>query len=126
MVRHLLPALLGFLVLAPLLAFAGNGDVEINEDKIYYGDPGNFQKPAVLKLKTVFNRIPEYREAQKRGKEDPEYYILLEKANQKFRSAMESVAGEEGYDLIGETGAIKIKGKKVPVITKKVIDALSD
>ena len=126
MFRILLPALLGFLVLAPVLSFADGKDVEINEAKIYYGDPDNFQKASVLKMKTVFNKIPEYREALKRGKDDPQYYILLEKANQKFFAAMESVAGTEGYDLIGEIGAIKIKGKKVPVITKKVIEALPE
>jgi len=124
--RILLPVLLGLLVLAPVLSFADGKDVDINETKIYYGDPDNFQKASVLKLKTVFNKIPEYREATKRGKDDPQYYILLEKANQKFFAAMERVAGDEGYDLIGEIGAIKIKGKKIPVITTKVIKALPE
>jgi hypothetical protein len=126
MAKVLPAALLGLVILAPVISLAAGKDVEIDEKKIYYGDPDNFKKAAVLKLAQVFKHIPEYQEAKKRGKDDPQYYILLEKANQKFFAAMESVAGAEGYDLIGEVGAIKIKGKKVPNITKSVIEALPE
>ncbi|MHC4600793.1 MAG: hypothetical protein ACYS47_17515 [Planctomycetota bacterium] len=124
MPRILTAAVLGLIVLTPLLVVASPGDVKINEKKIYYGDPDDFEKPGVIRIVKVFKAIPEYQEAKKKGKDDPEYYILLEKANEKFFTALERVADDKGYDLIGEVGAIKIKGKKVPEITSAVIDAL--
>ena len=125
MPRILTAAVLGLIVLSPLLVTASpSDDVKINEKKIYYGDPEDFKKPGVIHIKKVFDAIPEAREAKKKGKDDPEYYILLEKANEKFLAALERVADDKGYDLIGEVGAIKIKGKKVPNITSIVIEAL--
>ncbi len=124
MPRILIAGLLGASFLLPTLA--AEGDVEIDENKIYYGDADDFEKAGVIKIVKVFKAIPEYVQAQKKGKDDPQYYILLEKANQKFSSALEKVAGEKGYDLIGEAGSIKIKGKKVPDITSLVIKALKD
>ena len=56
----------------------------------------------------------------------PEYWILLEKANTIFYDGVAAVAGREGYDLVGEIGAIRIKGKKIPDITKKVIEEVKD
>lgn len=124
MPRILMLAVLVGLFALPTDAFAADQKTKIDESKIYYGDPGCFTKPAVLKIAEVFNAIPEYQEAKKKGKDDPQYYILLEKANQKFTQAMEKVAEEKGYDLIGEVGSIQIEGKNVPDITKEVIKAL--
>lgn len=125
--RRLWPAaILGLLILAPVLALAGTKDAEINEGKIYYGDSSSFTKAGVIRISTVFGKIPEYREAQRKGKDDPEYFILVEKANQKFQLALQSAAGAHGYDLIGEVGAIKIKGETVPNITDLVVEALPE
>ncbi|MHC5038545.1 MAG: hypothetical protein ACYTHM_14635 [Planctomycetota bacterium] len=117
--------LAGFLLALPLTSFAEESkDTEIDEKKIYFGDPEAFKKPGVIQILKVFEAIPEYQDAKKKGKDDPEYYILMEKANQHFSKALEKVAADEKYDLIGEVGSIKIKGKKVPEITDLVIKAL--
>lgn len=118
--------LLSLLVLSPVLVAQEAEEPDIDEDKIYYGDPDNFKKPGECKIAAVFGRIPEYQEAKKKGKDDPQYYILLEKANEKFFTALATVSQEEKYDLIGEKGSIRIKGRKIPDITSLVIKALPE
>lgn len=123
----LIALFLGCWIAVPaVVVFAADAETEIDHQKVYYGDPDNFTKAGVISISKVFNEIPEYREAKKKGKDDPQYYILLEKANQKFFSALERVSDDEGYDLIGEIGAIKIANKKVPEITRAVIKALPE
>jgi Skp family chaperone for outer membrane proteins len=105
-----------------------NKDYEIDKKKIYYGNPDSFKTPAVIKLNDVFAKIPEYQDAKKKSEDDPEYYILLEKANEKFQKAVKKAAQDGGYDLVGEAGTIKskTKDKDVPDITDKVIEAIPD
>jgi len=111
--------------LSPLLAEGdASKDREVDESKVYFGDSKNFENPAVLQIAKVFDAIPEYRDAKTKGKDDPQYYILLEKANQKFFTALEKIAKESKYDLVGETGSIKMKDKDIPDVTASVIKAL--
>lgn len=118
-------ALLGALLLPALLAEDDPGkDKEVDVSKVYFGDPKSFENPAVLRISKVFDAIPEYRDAKNKGKDDPDYFILLEKANQKFFAALDKVVSECKYDLVGEVGAIKVKGKEIPEITAAVIKAL--
>ena len=117
-------AVIAILLLAGMPAVAG--DKEVDKTKVYYGDPDNFSTPAVITLLTVFENIPEYVDAKKKSEDDPEYYILLKKANEKFQKAVKKVATDEGYDLVGEVGTVKVKGKEVPDVTDKVVKALSE
>ena len=100
--------------------------IEVDEGGIYYGDPGNFKKPAVVDVDKVYSKIPEYREIVERNMDDsnPRYLFLLRAASEKFRKALEKVARDKGYDLIGGIGSIKIRGKTVPNITSQVIAKL--
>ena len=74
---------------------------------------------------TVFEKIPEYQEIRKRGlkRDDPEYWVLLNKANEKFYKAVKKVAEENKYDVVVEKGAFKFESTP-PDVTQKVIDAL--
>jgi len=118
-------AFLFVISLSPLLAEGdASKDREVDESKVYFGDSKNFENPAVLQIAKVFDAIPEYRDAKTKGKDDPQYYILLEKANQKFFTALEKIAKESKYDLVGETGSIKMKDKDIPDVTASVIKAL--
>jgi len=117
-------AILVAAILAPSIASASDCKYEVDEGKVYYGDADSFEKPAVIVISRVFDAIPEYVDARKKGKDDPQYYILIEKANQKFFSALEKVAATEKYDLIAEYGSVKAKEGRVPDVTESVIKAL--
>ena len=77
----------------------------------------------------IYAKIPEYRViADKRlTRDDPEYWPLMRRASAVFVRSLKRVCGKDGYDLIGETGAIKPKAptaEKVPSITRDVIRAV--
>ncbi len=95
----------------------------LNPTKIYYGKPKISQKPAVVKLKKVYKHIPAYQRILAEGlqKSDALYHLLIAEASRSFRKALKKVATEKGYDLIGESGAILVKGKSLVDITKLVI-----
>jgi hypothetical protein len=122
-VRYLLLVCLVCAVAGPAV-LSKDKDTEVDKKKVYYGDPDNFKNPAVICLNDVFEKIPEYQDAKKKSDDDPEYYILLEKANKKFQKALKKAATDNGYDLVGEKGSITVKNKTVPDITDKVIEAL--
>ncbi len=118
-----IPVLFSFLVFIHPVSPADK-DTEVDKKKVYYGNADNFKTPAVIELAKVFSNITEYQDAKKKSEDDPDYYILLDKANQKFQKALEKAAKDGGYDLVGETGTVKVKGKTIPDITQKVIDSL--
>ncbi len=110
-----------------LFAAATPGYRVADRGKIYFGNPDQFTKPAVLCATSVFEQIPEYKEIKRRGltSKDAEYWLLLDKANKKFYAAVKTVAKNDGYDLVGELGAIQAEeGYALPDITSAVIAAL--
>ena len=124
-VVYILVALMLASLVCPL-SLAGDKDKEVDKKKVYYGNADSFDKPAVVVALDVFKKIDEYNDATKKTKDDPEYYILLEKANEKFKKAVKKAAEDGSYDLVGEKGTVKVKGKTVPDITADVIKALED
>jgi len=98
----------------------------LNAKKIYYGKADTATKPATVKAKKVFAKIPEYQEIKRRGltKNDIEYWTLMKKASKKFRAAVKKASGTENKDLVAESGAIEVKGETIPDITAAVIKAL--
>lgn len=100
--------------------------VTIDEAEIYFGDPSDFKKPAVVDVDEVYMSIPEYKEIIDRDMDDskPRYLMLMRAASKKFRTALKKAAKAKGYDLIGGLGAIEIEGKTVPEITDLVISKL--
>jgi hypothetical protein len=125
----LLVAALAYAILITPGVAAGEDEkpkVTVNEAEIYLGDSHDFQKPGVVDVDAVYDKIPEYREILDRNidESNPRYLFLMRAASDRFRSAVEAVADDDGYDLIGGLGSIKIEGKKVPVITSRVIAKL--
>lgn len=106
----------------------GDGTYKVADPgKVYYGDPEEFESPATLTASAVFAKIKEWREIQEKGltSQDPEYWILLEKANRRFRRAVHRVAQATGHDLVAETGAVlREDGAALPDVTEAVIAAL--
>lgn len=76
-------------------------------DKVYYGKTAGAKKPATCTATTVFRCIPEYQEIISKGlkQDDPAYWVLLAKANEKFYKAVEVAAKAGGNDCVVETGS---------------------
>ena len=115
-------SLFGILTLAIMVLGAPAAQAAVNKSRIYYGDPYNFKMPGEIKAHKVFNTISEFKQIEE-GKiksSDAEYWILMRRANKKFRLALKRVSSRFGYDLIGEIGCIRTEAK-VPDITPVVI-----
>ena len=116
--------LAALLVLCPtgLLLGDRNSADKIDKDKIYHGDPEDFTKAGCIAADKIYILIPAYKEIVDKGltQDDPEYWILMNKANETFKQALEETEDKHEYELIGELGAIVVKGKKAPNITRKV------
>ncbi|MDQ7780172.1 MAG: hypothetical protein RDV41_10765 [Planctomycetota bacterium] len=125
--RKILILMLPLLAAGFVYAAATPGYTVTDRAKVYYGNPDHFTKPAVLVANAVFECIPEYQEIKKKGltSKDPEYWLLLDKANKKFYAALRKVADREGHDLVMEIGTIQAEeGYSLPNITGTVIAAL--
>ena len=94
----------------------------VNKSRIYYGDPYNFKMPGEIKAYKVFNAISEFKQIKEENikSSDAEYWILMRRANKKFRLALKRVSNKHGYDLIGEIGFVRTRAEvdniTVPVI----------
>ena len=93
--------------------------------KVYYGVLRGAKSPAVETASKVFNRIPEFKKIKEKGltSDNPEYFILLNKANAKFYDAVSTAASAAGYDVVVEKGSHDFPGKAVD-LTEKVIKSL--
>jgi hypothetical protein len=94
---------------------------------VYYGDKNHFQNPCVLQREKVFKEIPAYKKIvrEKLDKNSARYYFLLEEANRTFRTKVQEIASQLGYDLVVEKGGIKgEKRTRFHDISREVIKAL--
>jgi len=114
--------LLAILTLSIVLMSVSAAPASVRKSRIYYGDPYDFSNPGEIKAISAFNAISEFqRIKQERIRpSDAEYWILMRKANRKFRLALKRVSIKCEYDLIGEIGSIRIDAD-VPDITGEVI-----
>lgn len=100
---------------------------EVEARDIIHGSLARFQNGAIVDVSAVFSEIPEYQAIEDRGltTEDADYYILLAAANDKFYSAIRSVARRRGYDMVARRGAPAVANLNLPDITDDVIDIVS-
>lgn len=119
-------ALAFLFLLVPVQALA-EGDKDpvpvVDESKVYYGKALGCKAPAVVDADRVYRAIPEYKKIleKKLTEKDPEYSILMLKASRKFRTAVEAVATDGGYDLVAQVGAVTWEGHEIPDVTDKAI-----
>ena len=83
-------------------------------------------KPAVLSTRRALAATNEYKKIKTENiKEGSAERRLLEvAASRKLRGAISRVVSLSGYDLVAETGAVTVAGKKLPDITTEVIKNL--
>ena len=91
----------------------------VDPDGVYYGSGKHPKSPAVLVADDVWAEIPEYKQIvdEELSEEDAKYHILLRKATERFEKALKKLASRDGYDMLGETGAIVVKGDKAKELT---------
>ncbi len=114
------------LVLLSTGVFAKGEKYEVlDSQKVYYGDCASFAKPATVNADEVFPHIHEYKliGERKLDENDPEYWVLLMKANKVFKDALKAVAVSSKHDLVAERGAIKALAPDttIPDITHLVV-----
>ncbi len=92
---------------------------------VYYGQLDGAKKPCQVRVRKVFAQIPEYKKIKEMGltEDDAEYWLLLEKANTKFNTAVGAVAVREGYDVVVEKGTAKFE-EVAPDETQAIIGAI--
>ncbi|MEQ8763073.1 MAG: hypothetical protein RL885_04045 [Planctomycetota bacterium] len=125
---HAIPLLLAFAMIAGLAGVCAAettpDDVQVvDKKKVYFGDPDNFSRPAVISAKKIFDEIPAYKQIKEEGldKNDPRYWTLLEKANKVFKRVVKKVAENGGYDLVAEVGSLK-GAEEFPNLTAECIE----
>ena len=117
---------------APRVTIAAqNSDYEVvDSGGIYFGRGSHPRAPAEVAADSVWAEIPEYRQivAEELTDDDPKYHILLRKATARFDRALGKAAERDGYDMIGEIGAIgrsSDEAAPIPDITDDLIDLVS-
>ncbi len=107
------------------LAAETPSDVQVRDrSKIYVGDAERFARPSVVVATRVYAEITEYQEVRRRqlDRNDPDYYVLMERAARKFRAALEEAAKAGGYDLVAEKGAVTRTNGTLPDLTESAIE----
>lgn len=92
---------------------------------VYHGKLEGAEKPAEVVAATVFGEIAEYKKIKEKGLKDgdAEYWVLLNKANERFRSAVAKAAGDAKHDVVVEKGSHKFSTTP-PDLTRAAIEAL--
>jgi hypothetical protein len=92
---------------------------------VYYGAVAGARKPGEVEAAKVFHEIPEFREIKDRGlgSDDPEYVVLLAKANAKFFAAVGRAASAAGCDVVVERGSAAFQTPPAD-LTRKAVEAI--
>ena len=117
---------------APSLPPASIQQVTIlNARKCIHGSSFGAVAPCVIALQTALKATPEAREflARNVSQDAPEYYLLLNRANDRMHSALRKVAGRHGFDVVMERGSVVLKPDQSDVmladITNEVVYEVS-
>ena len=92
---------------------------------VYYGALQGARKPGEVEASKVFQEIPEYKAIKDKGlgQDDPEYFILITKANSKFFAAVMRAALAAACDVVVERGTAAFKDPPAD-LTRKAIEAI--
>ncbi|NRA95255.1 MAG: hypothetical protein HRU14_03500 [Planctomycetes bacterium] len=135
--RHLLVFALGALAIALVSDVAPAQETKVkvkvvNGSLVYY--PSTLKtgatipkvKPAVFSTRRALAATTEYKQikAEKIKEGSAKRRLLEVAASKRLRGAISRVVSLSGYDLVAETGAVTVAGKKLPDITSEVINNL--
>ena len=101
---------------------------EQDRQKIYYGSPTSFEKPAEVGFVEVIEATPEYTEIKKKKikRGTGKYWILMSRASDRAVRTIAKVGEETEYDFIAARGYLGSLKQPISAddITKDVIKAL--
>jgi hypothetical protein len=103
-----------------------SAEVTIKEEKVYYGNVKEYSSPAQIEFCKVLDATKECQRIKKEKikSDNPLYWILIQRANEKVQTAIKKIATDKKYDLVGEVGYITGNPNPIPDITQQVINAL--
>jgi len=117
---------------APSLPPASIQQVTIlNVRRCVQGSAASAAAPCVIDIQTALKATPEAREFLARNvtKDAPEYYLLLNRANDRMQTAIKKIAGRHGFDVVMERGSVVLKADQSDVmvadITNEVVYEVS-
>ncbi|MBI3097531.1 MAG: hypothetical protein HYY93_04690 [Planctomycetes bacterium] len=102
----------------------------VDAARLCYGDPKDFTRAAEMDVSKAFGEVREWRliSVRRLTPEDPEYWLLLDKANIRFHRAVHAIASTAGFDLVADLGALRRYHEDVlqplPDLTSPVLEAL--
>ena len=100
----------------------------VDEQKIFWGNPSSFSKPAAVDFKAAVMATDEFKNIRKE-KVQPgtgRYWILISQASERAIRAISAVGKEEGFDLVVAKGYLESVNIQVnpPDITESVLKKL--
>ncbi|HOV32850.1 MAG TPA: hypothetical protein PLX23_05755 [Candidatus Hydrogenedens sp.] len=99
---------------------------KIDEQKIFWGTPTKFNKPALVRFEEIIQATPEFSGIKERKIESgtAKYWIMLSKASERAVRTIQAVAQESQFDLVAEFNYWQNTGEQIPAedITQKVLE----
>ncbi len=101
---------------------------KVNEQKVFWGNPAKFEKPASVDYKAIVMATDEYKSIKQNKIEagSAKYWILISQASEKAVKAVAAVGKESQYDLIVAKGYLESVGLTVQPtdVTNAVLERL--
>lgn len=101
---------------------------KVNEQKVFWGNPAKFEKPASVDYKAIVTATDEYKSIKQNKIEagSAKYWILISQASERAVRAIAAVGKESQYDLIVAKGYLESVGLTVQPtdITNAVLERL--
>lgn len=101
---------------------------KVDKQKIFYGTPEKFEKPAEVDYDEIVYTTPEFQEIKKKNiaRGSGKYWILLSQASDHAIRAIRRVGDETEHDLIALRGYLGSLDPPIPAvdITNLVIESL--
>jgi hypothetical protein len=88
---------------------------KLDDQKVFWGNPAKFEKPASVDYKAVVMATEEYKSIKQNKIEagSAKYWILISQASEKAVKAIAAVGKESQYDLIVAKGYLESVGLTV-------------
>ncbi len=119
--------------LAVFMSAGAHAEDEVNEidpQKVFYGDPGSFEKAAEVDLREAVRATPEYAEIERRNLDTGtgSYWLQIERASNRSLKVVIDIGQESEFDLIVEKGHLAEVDEDIPVedITEKVVSYIEE
>jgi len=101
---------------------------KVNDQKIFWGNPAKFEKPASVDYKAVVMATDEYKSIKQNKIEtgSAKYWLLISQASERAVKAVAAVGKESQYDLIVVKGYLESVGLTVKPtdVTSAVLEQL--